>query len=86
MLLNRFRGYWKGDNPEEFEEIFDKVVNSFKFDSEAKPKGLLGAVSQEIKEISTLSKEQKSKRIWKWGGTILTILIIIGIVKRLLVR
>lgn len=81
-----FRGYWKGDDPEEFQKVFDEVINSFEFDQDAKPKGILGAVPQEIKEVGRLSKEQKFNRIWKWGGAILTISIILGFIKMLLGR
>lgn len=76
------RGYWSGVDPEEFWQVFTEVVDSFEFDQDAKPRGILG----EIKEISHLSKEQKFNRIWKWGGTILTISIILGFVKMFLGR
>jgi len=63
-----FRGYWKGDDPDRFQAVFDEVIDSFDFDPEAKPSG-------------NLSKEQKFDRILKWGGTILTISIILGFIR-----
>lgn len=78
--------YWKGDNPDEFWDIFTELVDSFKFDPETTPKGGLGKITQEIKEVSELSDEQKFNRIWKWGGIILTISIILGFAKMLLAR
>ena len=81
-----FRGYWEGDDPKEFRQVFNEILDSFEFDPDAKPKGMFGAIPREIKEIGGLSKEQKLKRIWKWAGTILTILIIFGVAKTVLGR
>jgi len=62
-----FDGYWKGDeNPEQFWGVFTQVIDSFEFDADAKPKGIIGSIPQEIKEISKLSREQKVSRIFKW--------------------
>ena len=81
-----FEGRWKGDDPEEFWQVFTEVIDSFELDPDATPKGGLGKITQEIKEVSELSDEQKFNRIWKWGGIILTISIILGFVKMLLAR
>ena len=80
------RGYWKGDDPKEFWQVFTEVVDSFEFDPDAKPKGTIGAIAQEIKETGNLSAEKKFDRIWKWGGIILTISIILGFAKMIIRR
>lgn len=77
-----FRGYWKGDDPEGFWQTFNEVIDSFEFDQDAKPGGIFG----EAKEFSDMSKKQKFNLIWKWGGIILTISIIIGITRYVLGR
>ena len=81
-----FRGYWKGKRHEEFQNLFNEVIDSFDFDPDAKPKGVLDSVPQEIKEASNLSKEKTFNRIWKWGGIVLTIWIVLGVAKILLDR
>ena len=81
-----FDAYWKGDDPEEFQVVFNEVIDSFEFDKDARPKGILGRVPQEIKEVSGLSKEQKFRRILKWGSILLTISIILGFVKMIFSR
>jgi len=68
-----FRGYWKGDDPESFWQIFNEVVDSFEFDHDTVPKG-------SISEPITL------RRVMKWGSIILTISIILVFVKMLLGR
>jgi len=77
-----FRGYWEGDDPESFWQTFNEVIDSFEFDQDARPGGILGAA----KEIGDMSKEQKFNLIWKWAGIILTISIIIGIARYVLGR
>ncbi len=81
-----FDGYWKGENPEQFWQVFNKVINSFEFDQDAAPKGLITSVPQEIKEISNMSKPATPARIMKWIGWILGILIVAGVVKVLFFR
>jgi len=81
-----FSGYLKGDNPEEFWQVFTEVIDSFEFDPDAAPKGGLGKITEEIKGVGGLSKEQKFNRILKWGSIILTISIILVFVKMLLGR
>jgi hypothetical protein len=81
-----FRGYWKGENPEQFWQVFNKVINSCEFDQDAAPKGLITSVPQEIKEISNMSKPATPARIMKWVGGILGILIVAGVVKALFFR
>ncbi len=71
-----FQGYWKGDDPESFWQVFIGVTDSFEFDADAKPKWGIG----------DMSGEQKFGLIWKLVGIILTISIIIGIVKYVLGR
>lgn len=68
-----FSGYWKGDDPESFWQAFNEVVDSFEFDHDTVPKGL-------ISEPITL------RRVMKWGSIILTISIILVFVKMLLGR
>jgi hypothetical protein len=75
-----FNGYWKGENPEEFWQVFKKVTDSFAFDKETAPKGLITSVPQEIKEISKMSKPESSMRLMRWVGRIIIgILIVTGI-------
>lgn len=81
-----FNGYWKGDDPESFWQIFNEVIDSFEFDKDTAPKGLITAVPQEIKEISKMSKPVTPARIMKWVGWILGILIIIGVIKTIFFR
>jgi len=81
-----FSGYLKGDNPEEFWQVFMEMVDSFEYDPDAAAKGGLGKITREIKEVGGLSKEQKFNRILKWGGIILTISIILGFARMFLRR
>lgn len=81
-----FNGYWEGENPEEFWQVFKKVTDSFAFDQDTAPKGLITSVPQEIKEISKMSKPESSMRLMKWVGGIIGILIVAGVVKALFFR
>lgn len=74
-----FRGYWKGANPEEFRQIFNGVIDSFEYDSDA------AAPFGSSIEGRNLSEKILNKAL-KWGGIILTISIILGFVKMLLGR
>ena len=65
-----FRGYWTGDTPEEFWEVFNETVNSFEFDRSVGNEGF----------VSTVDSDQ----ILKWVGYILGISIVLGILKKLL--
>ncbi len=84
--VTSFSAYWKGDDPEEFWQVFTEVIDSFEFDDDARPKGILGTVPQEIKEVSKLSSQEMFKRVWKWIGIILPVLIVLGFVKMALSR
>ncbi len=75
-----------GTEVDTFEETIGEIIDSFEFDPDAKPKGVLGSVPQEIKDVSNLSKEKTFNRIWKWGGIVLTIWIVLGLAKMLLDR
>jgi hypothetical protein len=76
-----FNGYWKGENPEEFWQVFKKVVDSFAFDQDTAPKGLITSVPQEIKEVSNMPRPVASMRLMRWVGGIIGILIVAGVVK-----
>ena len=81
-----FDGYSEGQEPDQFWQVFTEVIDSFEFDADAKPKGILGTVPQEIKEVSKLSSREMFKRVWKWIGIILPVLIVLGFVKMALSR
>lgn len=69
-----FNGFYKGDDPEEFKNVFTDVIDSFEFDADVAVKGGL-------RKTSELSGEQKFKKIWKWTGWLLTASIILGFAK-----
>lgn len=75
------RGYWTGQNPDEFWGLFNEFVDSFEFDPEAKVKIGIGGISQEVSDIKEISPEAGLRRIFKWGGIILGVLIVLGIFK-----
>lgn len=75
-----------GTEVDTFEETIGEIIDSFGFDPDAKPKGGIGKITQEMKETGKLSGHQKLKRVLKWGSIILTVLIILGFVKMLLAR
>lgn len=72
-----FSGYWKGDDPKGFWQAFNEVIDSFEFDQDAAPKGLITAVP---------SGPITLMRVMKWFSWILGILIVVGIAKALLFR
>ena len=74
-----FRGYWRGEDPEEFWQVFNKVTDSFEYDKDA------AAPFSSSFEGRNLSEKMLNKVI-KWGGIILTISIILGLVKMSLGR
>lgn len=76
-----FQGFSLGNDHEEFWRLFKEVVNSYKVKL-IRPK-MTG--STEI-EPDTKLTEEKSNQIWKWGGTIFGILVILGFVKKKLLR
>jgi len=75
-----FQGYWAGIEHEEFWQVFSEVVDSYRF----------GQVSEVVDSLKfgtePKSKEEVVNQIWKWGGIILTISIILGFTKKLLGR
>lgn len=77
----RFKGFYSGENPVDFQESFVEVANSFEFDLDAAPKKGLGTITQEIKDVSELSRRYTFKKISIWVGWILTASIILGFAK-----
>ncbi|HEG44278.1 MAG TPA: hypothetical protein ENH94_09540 [Phycisphaerales bacterium] len=75
-----FQGFSSGVDHEDFWQVFSEVVDSYRF----------GQVSEVVDSLKfgtePKSKEEVLNQIWKWGGIILTISIIIGVAKKLLGR
>lgn len=76
-----FQGFSSGNDHEEFWQLFKEVVNSYKVKL-IRPKT---TDSTKIEQDAEL-QEEKSNQIWKWGGAILGILVILGFVKMFLFR
>jgi hypothetical protein len=72
-----FRGYWKGQYPEEFWNIFKGVVDSFEFDQDAV------APKRTSEEISHETAKTVFRLIYKVCGSFFGLLIAIWILKKI---
>jgi len=73
-------GYSKNETVEEFWQIFTKLTDSFAYDKDTAPKGVITSLPQEIKEVSKMSKPEASMRFMKLTIGIIIGLLIIGVI------